>query len=211
MKALKAVIGIAIPYNHPSVDTDQLMPARYLMKPRAYDYGKLLFHDLRFGAHAVPNFPLDDPAYKGARIIVTGPNFGCGSAREQAVYGLKDFGILALVGPSFGDIFRTNCVKNGILAAQLDLDLTQRLAATLRSSPGAHLNLDLVQKKITREDGTTFSFEVRDADRDYLLMGKDDITRTLEHEHAILEFERNYFVKNRWNPASNASADGRKI
>lgn len=204
MIPFQTVTGIAVPYDAANVDTDQLVPARFLMKPRAYDYGKLLFHDLRFGPRSVPQFPLDSPVYKGARIMVTGANFGCGSAREQAAYALKDFGIVSVVGPSFGDIFRTNCVKNGILLAQVEADIAALLRASLHVLPGAMLTIDLERQTITQSDGSEIRFAISEADRDQLLSGKDDITRTLQHEDVILAFEREYIANNKWNPAAIA-------
>jgi len=200
MSPFQTVTGIAIPYDAANVDTDQLIPARFLMKPRAYDYGKLLFCDLRSNAR---DFPLDLPVYKGAKAMITGANFGCGSAREQAAYALKEFGIVALAGPSFGDIFRTNCVKNGILLAQIDTEVADALRKALHGAPGTSLTFDLLGQTIIHH-GTAIPFKISEADRDQLLSGKDDITRTLEHDEEILAFERHYYRNNRWTPASIA-------
>jgi 3-isopropylmalate/(R)-2-methylmalate dehydratase small subunit len=194
-----SVEGIAVPFDRANVDTDQIIPARFIMKPRDYDYGTLLFHDLRFGPRAEPEFPLEAPLYRDAIIMVTATNFGCGSAREQAAYALQDFGIRALIGPSFGDIFRTNCVKNGILPAEVDADVAAELCAALRRAPSAPTRVDLEAQTITDPAGRTLPFRVSDGHRAQLVSGKDDIARTLENEARMEAFEQDYRRRADWS------------
>jgi 3-isopropylmalate/(R)-2-methylmalate dehydratase small subunit len=209
MEPFRSVTGIAVPFDRINVDTDQIIPARFIMKPRDYDYSTLLFHDLRFGLSAQPDFPLDAPVYRGARIMVTAANFGCGSAREQAAYALQDFGIRALIGPSFGDIFRTNCVKNGILLAQVDADVSVALCGALLAEPGAAMSVDLEQQVIVDPAQRTIAFRISDGDKAQLLSGKDDITRTLEHEARMDAFERDYIRGATWiRPPVGAVIEG---
>ncbi len=128
MEPIRRIEGVAVPFERANVDTDQIIPARFIMKPRDYDYGSLLFHDLRFGPQAEAGFPLDEPVYRQAKIMVTAANFGCGSAREQAAYALQDFGIRVLIAPSFGGIFYNNSFRNGLLPVELPEDRCAALA-----------------------------------------------------------------------------------
>lgn len=199
MEPFRSVEGIAIPFDRANVDTDQIIPARFIMKPRDYDYSTLLFHDLRFGPRSEPDFPLDTPTYRDAKIMVTGVNFGCGSAREQAAYALQDYGIHALIGPSFGSIFHSNCVKNGILPAVVDAEVAAALSSSLRSKAGSRMKIDLDTQTITDPNGKTFPFRIGNGDKAQLLSGKDDITRTLEHETEINAFEEAYGRSSKWS------------
>ena len=199
MEPFRSAEGIAIPFDRVNVDTDQIIPARFIMKPRDYDYSTLLFHDLRFGPRAEPSFPLDLPAYRDARIMVTGVNFGCGSAREQAAYALQDFGIRALIGPSFGGIFHTNCTKNGILLAQVAVEIAAALCAALRTKPMGTIAVELERQTVVGPDGHAIPFQISDGDKAQLLSGKDDITRTLEHEDRIDAFEQNHVRASGWS------------
>ena len=199
MEPLRKVRGIAIPFGRPNVDTDQIIPGRFIMKPRDFDYASLLFHDLRFGPHAEPDFPLDAPAWRGASIMVTAANFGCGSAREQAVWAVQEFGIRVLVGPSFGGIFRVNCVKNGVLAAIVPEAVAQAFCAALLERPGGEMGVDLERRVVIDTAGQAVPFEIDESDRVQLLSGKDDIMRTLEHEKQIEAWERDYRSAATWH------------
>ena len=190
MEALHEVEGIAIPFNRGNVDTDQIIPARFIMKPRDFDYATVLFHDLRFGPTAERDFPLERAAYRGGKVIVTGENFACGSAREQAVWALQDWGIRVLVGPSFGGIFYANCIKNGILPAVVDSAVAAELCAALEREPGTRLRVSLTDQSITTGDGHRIAFRIGESHKAQLLSGQDDIARTLEHEAAILAHEQ---------------------
>jgi 3-isopropylmalate/(R)-2-methylmalate dehydratase small subunit len=191
-------MDIAVPFHRANVDTDQIIPARFIMKPRRFDYGTALFHDLRFGPSAESGFPLDRPEYEGAAIMVTAENFACGSAREQAVWALQGFGIRVLIGPSFGGIFYANCMKNGILPAIVEPEIAAALARELETRPGTRLGVDLATQRITTEDGRVFDFAIAASHKAQLQGGKDDITRTLELEAAIVAHEEKLAATARW-------------
>jgi 3-isopropylmalate/(R)-2-methylmalate dehydratase small subunit len=180
--------GIAAPIDDRNVDTDQIIPGRFLLKPRAFDHGQLLFYDLRRKEGEAQPFVLDLPAYSGASIIVGNDNFGCGSSREQAPFALFDFGIRVVIAPSFGDIFRINCVKNGILPAQVDSEVAGLLRRRLWDRPGNKLAVDLQDLSIL-ESSRRYGFVVDPSLRDQLLSGEDDIARTLKDERQVDAFE----------------------
>ena len=212
MEPLRLVEGVAVPFHRANVDTDQVVPARFIMKPRQFDYSVALFHDLRFGPGAERDFPLDRPEYRNARIMVTAENFACGSAREQAVYALQDRGIRVLIGPSFGGIFHTNCIKNGILPALVDADAAAALAQALESRPGSALTVDLERQLITRHDGEALAFRIAPSEKAQLLSGKDDISRTLEHEGAMVAHERALRAAAKWSrPAFDEAVGSRRF
>lgn len=198
MEPFGLVEGIAVPFHRPNVDTDQIVPARFIMKPRKYDYAKALFCDLRSGPTAEAAFPLDLPAHRGATIMVTGENFACGSAREQAVWALQDFGIRVLVGPGFGGIFYANCMKNGILPAIVDAQAAAALAARIERQPELRLRVDLDAERIWLREGGEIPFRIAASHKAQLQGGKDDITRTLEHEAAIAAHEEALASGARW-------------
>jgi 3-isopropylmalate/(R)-2-methylmalate dehydratase small subunit len=198
MEAYRTKSGIGIPLDSANVDTDQIIPARFLLKPRSEDFGPLLFCDLRFGQHADPHFVFNDPRYAGACFIVGNINFGCGSSREQAPYALWDYGIRAVIAPSFGDIFRLNCVKNGIVPAIVSPDEAAALRAVLREQPGSSLTVDLEAQTIVDRAGRSTRFEIDAQQRDQLLRGEDDISRTLRHAGRLDSFERRHSAESPW-------------
>src|SRR5262250_1456186 len=140
----------ACPLDVANLNTDQLLPARFLKLPRSAGLGAVLFHDLRFDADARerPDFPLNQPAWREAKIIVGGRNFGCGSSREAAVYALYDYGIRCVIAPSFGDIFFGNSIQNGLLPAIVDDEVAAELIATLKDTPDLLVTVDLEQQTI---------------------------------------------------------------
>jgi 3-isopropylmalate/(R)-2-methylmalate dehydratase small subunit len=200
MTGFRRLETIAVPIDAPNVDTDQIIPARYLLRSRREDYGALLFRDLRFSADGRerPDFPLNRPVWRKAGIIVGNANFGCGSAREQAVWALADFGIHALVAPSYGDIFYGNCIQNGILPVRLAADSVAALRATLARAPGSRIVVDLETECVTGPDGTVLPFAIDPAERSRLLTGADDIALTLGHEAAIGAFESQLSAERSW-------------
>ena len=183
--------AVAAPIDLPNVDTDRIIPARFLRRPRESGYGPLLFHDVRFAADGSerPEFVLNRPAYRDARILVTAENFGCGSSREMAVWALMDRGIRVVIGPSFGDIFFENCFKNGVLAVVLPEDIVAGLRRALAEQPGATVAVDLETQTVTGPDGTPIRFEVDPFRKHGLLTGQDEVALTLEHLPAIEAFE----------------------
>jgi 3-isopropylmalate/(R)-2-methylmalate dehydratase small subunit len=196
MEPLIEFEGVAVPFNRANVDTDQIIPARFIMKPRKFDYSTVLFHDQ----------PLDRAALRGATLIVTGENFACGSAREQAVWALQDWGIRVVIGPSFGGIFYGNCMKNGVLPAIVERDVAQELCGKLER--GATLRVNLPDQLITTADGQHIRFDIDEGHKAQLLSGKDDITRTLEHEAAIVAHERASAAASDWSRPSFDEAIG---
>ena len=179
----------ACPLGLANVDTDQLIPARFMSRPRSAGYGGFLLHDLRRTPDGAPvdGFPLDDPRHAGARILVARRNFGTGSSREAAVYALVDFGIRCVVAPSFGDIFASNSVKNGLLPAAVSEADAEALLATVAAAPGLPVTVDLEALAIRAGD-LTVPFAIDPVRRLQLLNGWDDIDLTLRHAGEIAAF-----------------------
>ncbi|HEX2547005.1 MAG TPA: 3-isopropylmalate dehydratase small subunit [Ramlibacter sp.] len=177
----------AVPLDIVNVDTDRIIPARFLRKPRAEGYQNFLFHDLRAQD---PQFPLDRPEYQGAQILVAAENFGCGSSREGAVWALAGSGLRAWIAPSFGDIFFENSFKNGVLAIVLPGDKVARLREQLRAAPGTELEIDLAAQTVEMPDGSVERFDVDPFRKECLLAGIDEIDLTLRYEREIAAYER---------------------
>jgi len=190
----------AVPIGVPNIDTDQIIPARFLWRKRRDGFGHLLFHDLRFndGGALEPDFVLNRDAYRGARVVVADRNFGCGSSREHAVWALYDYGIRAVVAPSFGDIFFNNCFQNGLLPVALAAGRVAALRALLEQAPGSHVAIDLEAQTVSGPDGVVDGFEIEAFRKECLLAGADDISFTLGHRDRIAEFENAYEAKIRW-------------
>ena len=186
MTPLTLVESRAIPLALANVDTDQLIPARFMKRPRSEGYGLFLLHDLRADptSEAVR---LDDPAFAGAQILITRRNFGSGSSREAAVYALADFGFRCILAPSFGDIFASNAVKNGVLPAIVaEADVEALLNnETVRSGGAVHIDL---AHQIIRVGNHTISFEIEPVWKTQLLNGWDDIDMTRSYSGAITDF-----------------------
>lgn len=191
MEPFTRLSAVAAPMDLPNIDTDRVIPARFLRKPREAGFGPLLFHDVRFEADGAEkaDFVLNRPAYREARILVTAENFGCGSSREMAVWALVDYGIRVVIGPSFGDIFFENCFKNGALAVVLPADVAAELRRTLGEVPGTSLTVDLDTQTITGPDGAPIAFEIDAFRKHGLLTGQDEVEMTLARLPAIEAFE----------------------
>jgi 3-isopropylmalate/(R)-2-methylmalate dehydratase small subunit len=200
MDPFRVLIAVAAPLPSANLDTDQIIPARFLRKPRSAGYGTFLFHDLRrrAGAAGEPAFVLDQPAYTGARILIAGRNFGCGSSREGAVYALKDGGFRAVIAPSFGDIFFNNCAKNGVVAAVLPEDAVASLIDQVTARPGAPVMVDLVNDTVQGPDGVAHTFHLEPSRKHCLLEGLDDIELTLQQGQAIAAFEQRHHARLPW-------------
>jgi len=192
--------AVAAPIDAPNVDTDQIAPARFLRRPRKEGYADVLFHDLRYSASGVerPDFVLNQPAYRDARILVADRNFGGGSSREHAVWALVDSGIRCVIAISFGDIFWENSVKSGLLLVRLDEPNVAALRGQLHAQPGAKVTVDLERQCITGPDGRELSFEIEPARKRRLLHGLDEIGVTKRHEAAIGAFEQAYRARRPW-------------
>ncbi|MFS2008917.1 3-isopropylmalate dehydratase small subunit [Azospirillum sp. CT11-132] len=183
----------AVPLDIANIDTDQLLPARFLKKPRSAGYGNFLFHDER-----KPGFPLDDPAYAGAAVLVSDRNFGCGSSREGAVYALVDGGFRCVVAPSFGDIFAANAAKNGLLTITLPEEAVATLRRQLQEAPGAAVTVDLPAQTLTGPDGRPLPFAIDPFKKECLIEGLDDVALTLRHQDAIDLFDRRDAERRPW-------------
>jgi 3-isopropylmalate/(R)-2-methylmalate dehydratase small subunit len=188
MLSFTQLSGVACPLPLSGIDTDQLIPARFMKRSRAEGYGGYLLHDLRFDEEGRPRpgFPLADANRKDAQILVTRRNFGGGSSREGAVYALADFGIRCVVAPSFGDIFASNAVNNGLLPARVsEADGESLIAALKAGTTQAHVDLEA---QIITVDVISVAFEIDPVWRMKLLNGWDDIDLTKSHDEAIATF-----------------------
>lgn len=189
----------ACPLAIDNLDTDQLIPARFMSRPRGAGYGGFLLHDLRFAPEdgSSQQFVLDHDDYKGAQILVAGRNFGSGSSREAAVYALIDFGIRAVIAPGFGDIFAGNAVKNGLLPAKVTGEDAEWLQQRLTHDSDKHMRIDLETEKISFA-GQSFAFAIDPVRRLQLLNGWDDLDLTLRHETDIADYRRRLSVERAW-------------
>jgi 3-isopropylmalate/(R)-2-methylmalate dehydratase small subunit len=199
MQAFKNLDAVAAPIARPNVDTDQIVPARYLRKPRNAGFGNFLFHDLRLDKDGRErDFILNKPPYRDAKIIVAERNFGCGSSREAAVYALWDYGIRAVVAPSFGDIFFGNSLVNGLLLVVLPAADVAALIGALDAKPGARMGIDLAAQTVTGADGKTYRFEIDAYRKRCLLEGLDELAFTLSQRDAIKAFEARHATEMPW-------------
>src|SRR5690606_20798029 len=176
--------GVAAPLRRSDVDTDQIIPAEYLKRVTRTGFEDGLFEAWRKD----PTFVLNDPAYAGATVLVAGARFGVGSSREHAVWALADYGFRAVIAPSFGDIFRNNALKGGLLPVQLPESTVAELWQMLQDRPGTELTVDLVERRIVADE-KSWPFAIDEHSRARLLEGLDDIGLTLRHEDAIAAFE----------------------
>jgi 3-isopropylmalate/(R)-2-methylmalate dehydratase small subunit len=184
MEAVKIIDGTALPVDRSDVDTDQIIPAEYLKRIERTGFGPFLFAEWRKD----PGFIINDPRRAGASILLGGPNFGCGSSREHAPWAIEDAGFKAVIAPSFGDIFRNNCTKIGLLPVQLGHEQVRALMDTVLADPATRIVVDLEAKKVSGA-GLDEAFEIDDFTRWRLLEGLDDIGLTLRNEPAITAYE----------------------
>ena len=189
----------ACPLALPNLNTDQILPARYLKWPRSKGLGSVLFQDLRFEAdgNERPDFPLNRPVWRNAKIMVAGRNFGGGSSREAAVYALYDAGFRCVIAPSFGDIFAQNAVKNGLLTAVVPEADGAELAAAIAADPDQPVDVDLERQTISRGN-RVYSFVVDPVSRNQLLNGWDDIDLTDSYRDRIAAFRSEDQKRRSW-------------
>jgi 3-isopropylmalate/(R)-2-methylmalate dehydratase small subunit len=187
--------SVAVPLDIVNVDTDRIVPARFLRKPRSAGYENFLFHDLREGD---ANLVLDRPEYRGAQILVAAENFGCGSSREAAVWALAGFGFRAWIAPSFGDIFFENSFKNGVLAIVLPMERVAAIREELKRSRGAQFTIDLASQTVRLPDGKVERFDVDPFRKECLLAGIDEIDLTLRYEREIAAYEKRQREETPW-------------
>jgi 3-isopropylmalate/(R)-2-methylmalate dehydratase small subunit len=190
MEAFTSLTAIAVPVDLPNVDTDQIIPARFLGRARE-EQAPAMFHDMRRApdGNLRPDFPLNQAGFAGAGIIVAGRNFACGSSRENAVTVMVDNGFRAFIAPSFGDIFFNNCFQNGALPIMLPEARVAELRSELHARPGTRITVDLAAQTVTGPDGKIDRFEIDSFRKDCLLRGVDSVTLTLSHEGEIAAFE----------------------
>ena len=200
MEAFTKLTAIAAPLDMSNVDTDKIIPGRFLRKLRGPGYDKLAFHDIRFNADGSenPDFVLNKAPYRTAKILVAAANFGCGSSREAAVYVMWDFGIRCVIAPSFGDIHYGNELQNGMLPVVLPDAVCANLRGQLNATPGATMSIDLEAQKITGPDGAVHGFEIDANSKERLLKGLDDIGLVMQHIGEIEAFEQRHQREMPW-------------
>jgi 3-isopropylmalate/(R)-2-methylmalate dehydratase small subunit len=192
MDAFTSLTGIAVPLNEANIDTNQICPTRFNKVPRGPRFAQILLHDRRFNADGSekPDFILNQEPYRKAVIAVAGRNFGVGSSRETAVFGIITFGIRAVIAPNFGDIFFSNSLKNGMLPVRLPAETVDLLMRQLLNERGAQMTVDLPSQTVTGPDGKSYSFAIEPLSKKRLLKGLDEIEHTLEYGDAIKRFEQ---------------------
>jgi len=200
MKAFTQHRGLVGPMDRANVDTDMIIPKQFLKSIKRSGFGPNLFDELRYLDQGEPgqdcsdrplnpDFPLNEPRYKGASILLARKNFGCGSSREHAPWALEDYGFNAVIAPSYADIFYNNCFKNGVLPVILFENEVDELFQELASDEGYHLNIDLAAQTVTTDSGKIFSFELDEFRKECLLSGLDEIGLTLTSSDLIKEYE----------------------
>jgi 3-isopropylmalate/(R)-2-methylmalate dehydratase small subunit len=187
MEPVRKISGVGAPLNRSDVDTDQIIPASYLKRVERTGFGEGLFASWRQND---PDFFLNKKEYAGAKILVAGPNFGTGSSREHAVWALLDYGFQAVVSPRFGDIFRNNATKTGLIPVQVDQDVADLLLKAAAEEPGLQMVIDVENRTLSvPEIGVEVSFPMDDFTQHRLLNGLDDIGLTLQHQRDVDAFE----------------------
>ena len=206
MLPFTVLTAVAAPLEIAKIDTGMILPGRYMRRHRrpGHDYGEAFLYDLRFdeAGKPRPDFVLNDPVYRGTKILATGSDFGCGSSREGAAFAVMDYGLRALVGPSFGEIFQVNCIQNGILALTLPEKIIHDLWQQLRAQPGVEITIDLPNQSLIAPDGTKHTFDISPLRKDRLVRGIDDIDVTLEYRDAIESFELKRRAAMPWLPTA---------
>ncbi len=190
MEPFVKIKGLVATLDRVNVDTDQIIPKQFLKRIERTGYGQFLFYDWRLNEDGSPkpDFELNAPQFKGASILLTRDNFGCGSSREHAPWALLDYGFRSILAPSFADIFYNNCFKNGMLPVQLPQDQISDLFEWVGANPGAQLTVDLESQTLSG-DSMEYPFEVDPFRRNCLLKGLNDIDLTLQYEEQIREYE----------------------
>lgn len=209
MKAFTRHKGLVAPLDRANVDTDMIIPKQFLKSIKRTGFGPNLFDELRYldqgepGQDCLnrpinPNFPLNKARYKGASILLTRKNFGCGSSREHAPWALEDYGFNVIVAPSYADIFYNNCFKNGILPVILEEYEIEDLFIEVEKIPGFQLDVDLVSQTITTDSAKEYNFELDEFRKDCLINGLDEIGLTLQHADLIKKYEEHRENRHPW-------------
>ncbi|RIA47735.1 3-isopropylmalate dehydratase small subunit [Dichotomicrobium thermohalophilum] len=200
MEKFTTLTGVPAPLPMINVDTDMIIPKQFLKTIKRTGLGKHLFHEMRFdeNGNENPDFVLNKPAYRNAKILIAGDNFGCGSSREHAPWALLDFGIRCIIAPSFADIFYNNCFKNGILPIRLPQEDIDKLLDDASRGANATLTVDLENQTITGPDGGTIAFDIDPFRKKCLLEGLDDIGLTMERADKIAGYEERAQAARPW-------------
>jgi len=202
MKPFKTHTGRVVPLDRANVDTDAIIPKQFLRKIERTGFGRHLFHEWRYldyeGTQPDPGFVLNKPEHRGASVLLTRDNFGCGSSREHAPWALADYGFQVIVAPSFADIFYTNCVKNGILLAPIKSDQVQELFTEVIRDPGTEITADLEQQTVTSLGGQNYTFAIDAFSKHCLLNGLDHIGWTLQFAQRIQSYEQGLKAARPW-------------
>jgi len=200
MEPFTVVTGAAAPLPGANIDTDVIMPKQFLKGIDRDGLARGAFHDLRFDTYGKPRgeFILNRPGYRDACFLIVGPNFGCGSSREHAVWGLKQIGIRALIGTTFASIFHDNCLRNGIPPIRLTSAQVADLSALCECADLNRLTVDLVQQVVIDADGRRIRFEMDALRRNDLIQGLDAVGSTLQYADDIRAFEQAHFATNPW-------------
>ena len=189
MQPFQTFQGLVVPLDRTNVDTDQIIPKQFLKRIERQGFGECLFYHWRFNENGeeIKEFPLNQEKYKGAQILVAGPNFGCGSSREHAPWALQDYGFKVIIAPSFADIFYNNCLKNGLLPIQLNLETVKSIIDKANEAT-IELTVDLENERLTYDD-QVIHFEMDPYQKETLLKGLDDIAITMMLEDKIASYE----------------------
>lgn len=209
MKAFTVHQGLVAPLDRANVDTDAIIPKQFLKSIKRSGFGPNAFDEWRYLDHGEPGmdnskrplnpeFVLNQPRYKGASVLLTRENFGCGSSREHAPWALEDYGFRAIIAPSYADIFFNNCFKNGLLPIVLDEKIVDQLFTEMYATEGYQLTIDLASQLVKTPSGESFVFEIDEFRKHCLLNGLDDIGLTLEHADAIRAYEAKKRVEAPW-------------
>jgi 3-isopropylmalate/(R)-2-methylmalate dehydratase small subunit len=200
MEKFTTLTGVAAPLPLRNVDTDMIIPKQFLKTIKRTGLGKSLFFEMRYDQDGkeVPDFVLNQPAYRKAQILVAGENFGCGSSREHAPWALLDFGIRCIIAPDFADIFYNNCFQNGILPIKLPQSEVDKLMDDASRGANATISIDLEKQEIRGPDGGIIKFDIDPFRKHCLLNGLDNIGLTLEKQHAIQAFEEKVQAARPW-------------
>jgi 3-isopropylmalate/(R)-2-methylmalate dehydratase small subunit len=209
MEKFVTLTGLVAPLDRPNVDTDQIIPKQFLKSIRRTGFGPNLFDEWRYLDRGEPgrdnsrrplnpDFVLNQPRYRGASVLLARRNFGCGSSREHAPWALAEFGLRAILAPSFADIFHNNCLKNGLLPIALDEATVERLFGAVAAQPGYSVAIDLPAQTVTTPAGEVLRFEVDGFRKQCLINGWDEIGLTLRHKDKIAAFEQARLARHPW-------------
>jgi len=200
MQAFTKLTGIAAPLPKANVDTDQIIPARFLKSISRLGFGKNLFANFRYKEDGSenPDFVLNQEPYRHTEVLIAFENFGCGSSREHAPWALLDFGIRCVIAPDFADIFHNNCFKNGVLPVRLPREICEKLMEDAKMGGNARLSVDLERQVVVRPNGEEIAFQIDPLRRHLMLNGLDDIGQTMQHAPAIDGFEARQRAAQPW-------------